>query len=126
MPGGLWQRGIIEATRTSTVPHFRGSSSIDPGGLVSEHADETGIIAAGRTRTGMAMSSPTPRAATRRRSGPVAIAAYGATRGRRIVAESTMAAMVEATLRMIIRTCLFSAVRAARGRLRERAGGRAL
>src|SRR5229473_8702547 len=53
MPGGLWQRGIIEATRTSALPELsRVVVAIDPAVSASEAADETGIVAGWRDANG--------------------------------------------------------------------------
>ena len=120
MPGGLWQRGIIEATRTSTVPQFsRVVVAIDPAVSASEHADETGIIAAGRDSNGhgYVLADASGRYAPAEWA-RIAIAAYGARRADRIVAEINNGGdMVEATLRMIDPNVPFSAVRAARGKV---------
>jgi phage terminase large subunit-like protein len=120
MPGGLWQRGIIEATRTSTVPKFsRVVVAIDPAVSASEHADETGIIAAGRDANGhgYVLADASGRYAPAEWA-RVAIAAYGARQADRIVAEINNGGdMVEATLRMIDPNVPFSAVRAARGKV---------
>jgi phage terminase large subunit-like protein len=120
MPGGLWQRGIIEATRTSTVPQFsRVVVAIDPAVSASEHADETGIIAAGRDSKGhgSVLADASGRYAPAEWA-RVAIAAYGARQADRIVAEINNGGdMVEATLRMIDPNVPFSAVRAARGKV---------
>ncbi|HEY8871552.1 MAG TPA: terminase family protein [Stellaceae bacterium] len=120
MPGGLWQRGIIEATRTSTVPQFsRVVVAIDPAVSASEHADETGIIAAGRDSNGhgYVLADASGRYAPAEWA-RVAIAAYGARQADRIVAEINNGGdMVEATLRMIDPNVPFSAVRAARGKV---------
>jgi phage terminase large subunit-like protein len=120
MPGGLWQRGIIEATRTVTVPKFsRVVVAIDPAVSTSEHADETGIIAAGRDANGhgYVLADASGRYAPAEWA-RVAIAAYGARHADRIVAEINNGGdMVEATLRMIDPNVPFSAVRAARGKV---------
>jgi phage terminase large subunit-like protein len=120
MPGGLWQRGIIEATRTSTVPKFsRVVVAIDPAVSASEHADETGIIAAGRDSNGhgYVLADASGRYAPAEWA-RVAIAAYGARQADRIVAEINNGGdMVEATLRMIDPNVPFNAVRAARGKV---------
>src|SRR5579864_5132031 len=53
MPGALWQRGMIEATRTSAVPALvRVVVAIDPAVASHTHADETGIVVAGRDAAG--------------------------------------------------------------------------
>jgi phage terminase large subunit-like protein len=120
MPGGLWQRGIIEATRTSTAPQFsRVVVAIDPAVSASEHADETGIIAAGRDSNGhgYVLADASGRYAPAEWA-RIAIAAYGARQADRIVAEINNGGdMVEATLRMIDPNVPFSAVRAARGKV---------
>ena len=120
MPGGLWQRGIIEATRTSTAPQFsRVVVAIDPAVSASEHADETGIIAAGRDANGhgYVLADASGRYAPAEWA-RIAIAAYGARQADRIVAEINNGGdMVEATLRMIDPNVPFSAVRAARGKV---------
>ena len=120
MPGGLWPRGIIEATRMSKAPEIsRVVVAIDPAVSVSEHADESGIIVAGRDANGHgyvladASGRYTPAEWAR-----VAIAAYGAHQADRIVAEINNGGdMVEATLRMIDPNVPFHAVRAARGKV---------
>jgi phage terminase large subunit-like protein len=120
MPGGLWQRGIIEATRTSTAPEFsRVVVAIDPAVSASEHADETGIIAAGRDANGhgYVLADASGRYAPAEWA-RVAIAAYRAHQADRIVAEINNGGdMVEATLRVIDPDVPFSAVRAARGKV---------
>ena len=94
VPGALWQRGLIEAARTAAVPELiRIVVAIDPAVASGEHADETGIIVAGRDAAGhgyvLADASghyaPTEWAR-------VAIAAYGAHRADASSARSTTAA----------------------------------
>ncbi len=120
MPGGLWRRGIIEATRTSVLPELsRVVVAIDPAVSASEAADETGIIAVGRAANGhgyvLADASGRYAPAEWARA---AITAYGAHQADRIVAEINNGGdMVEATLRMIDPNVPFSAVRAARGKV---------
>ena len=120
MPGGLWPRGIIEATRTMTAPELsRVVVAIDPAASSSEHADETGIIVAGRDAKGhgyvLADASGRHAPAEWAR---IAVAAYGAHQADRIVAEINNGGdMVEATLRMIDPNVPFHAVRAARGKV---------
>ncbi len=120
MPGALWQRGMIEATRTSAHPELsRVVVAIDPAVSASEDADETGIIVAGRDAKGhgyvLADASGRYAPAEWARA---AIAAYGAHQADRIVAEINNGGdMVEATLRMIDPNVPFSAVRAAHGKV---------
>jgi phage terminase large subunit-like protein len=120
VPGGLWPRGIIEATRTSAAPELsRVVVAIDPAASSSEHADETGIIVAGRDANGHGhvLTDASGRYAPAEWA-RVAIAAYGAHQADRIVAEINNGGdMVEATLRMIDPNVPFHAVRAARGKV---------
>jgi phage terminase large subunit-like protein len=120
MPGGLWRRGIIEATRISAPPELsRVVVAIDPAASASEAADETGIIAAGRDANGhgYVLADGSGRYAPAEWA-RVAIAAYGAHQADRIVAEINNGGdMVEATLRMVDPNVPYSAVRAARGKV---------
>jgi len=120
MPGGLWQRGIIEATRTSALPELvRVVVAIDPAVSTSEDADETGIIAAGRDAHGhgYVLADASGRYAPAEWA-RIAISAYAAHQADRIVAEINNGGdMVEATLRMVDPNVPFSAVRAARGKV---------
>jgi phage terminase large subunit-like protein len=120
MPGGLWQRGVIEATRINTRPELsRVVIALDPAVSASEAADETGIIAAGRDANGhgYVLADGSGRYAPAEWA-RVAIAAYGAHRADRIVAEINNGGdMVEATLRMVDPNVPFGAVRAARGKV---------
>ena len=120
MPGALWTRGVIEASRASTAPTLiRVVVAIDPAATSSEDADETGIIVAGRDGQGQGWvladaSGRYPPAEWAK----TAIAAYRAHRADRVVAEvNNGGEMVEATLRVIDPNVSFSAVRAARGKL---------
>jgi phage terminase large subunit-like protein len=119
-PGALWNRGIIEATRTSGTPELsRVVVAIDPAVSATEGSDETGIIVAGKDHGGhgwiLADASgrfqPLEWAKT-------AIAAYRAHCADRIVAEVNNGGdMVEATLRVIEPNAPFAAVRASRGKV---------
>jgi predicted phage terminase large subunit-like protein len=120
MPGALWQRGLIEAARTATTPELvRVVVAIDPAAASHEHADETGIIVAGRDVAGHGYVL----ADASGRYGPAewaraAIAAYRAHRADRVVAEiNNGGEMVEATLRTIDPSVPFAAVRASRGKV---------
>jgi predicted phage terminase large subunit-like protein len=120
VPGALWNRGVIEATRASRAPSLiRVVVAIDPAASSTAGADETGIIVAGKDEDGrgwvIADASgrypPTEWAKT-------AISAYRAHRADRIVAEVNNGGdMVEATLRMIEPNASFAAVRASRGKV---------
>jgi phage terminase large subunit-like protein len=119
VPGALWQRGIIEATRIASMPLLtRIVVAIDPAASSGEHADETGIIVAGRDAAGhgyvLADASGHYAPAEWARA---AIAAYGAHGADRVIAEvNNGGEMVEATLRMIDPGVPFRAVRASRGK----------
>src|SRR5439155_17313177 len=53
MPGALWTHGLIDAARISAAPVLsRIVVAIDPAASSGEHADETGIIVAGRDANG--------------------------------------------------------------------------
>jgi len=120
VPGALWNRGMIEATRASRAPALiRVVVAIDPAVSSTAGADETGIIVAGKDEDGrgwvLADASgrypPTEWAKT-------AISAYRAHRADRIVAEVNNGGdMVEATLRMIEPNASFAAVHASRGKV---------
>jgi phage terminase large subunit-like protein len=120
VPGALWNRGLIEATRARTAPALiRVVVAIDPAASSTDDADETGIIVAGKDGEGqgwlLADASgryqPTEWAKT-------AISAYRAHSADRIVAEvNNGGEMVEATLRMIDPNAPFAAVRASRGKV---------
>jgi phage terminase large subunit-like protein len=120
MPGSLWQRDIIEATRTSALPKLvRIVIAIDPAVSTSEDADETGIIAAGRDANGhgYVLADASGRYAPAEWA-RIAITAYGVHLADRIVAEINNGGdMVEATLRTVDPNVPFSAVRAARGKV---------
>jgi phage terminase large subunit-like protein len=120
VPGALWNRGLIEATRARAAPALiRVVVAIDPAVSSTDDADETGIIVAGKDGQGqgwlLADASgryqPTEWAKT-------AISAYRAHSADRIVAEvNNGGEMVEATLRMIDPNAPFAAVRASRGKV---------
>jgi phage terminase large subunit-like protein len=120
VPGALWTRGVIEASRASSAPTLlRVVVAIDPAATSSEDADETGIIVAGRDGQGQGWvladaSGRYPPAQWAK----TAIAAYRAHRADRVVAEvNNGGEMVEATLRVIDPNVSFAAVRASRGKL---------
>ena len=119
LPGALWQRGLIEAARVNATPNLqRVVVAIDPAAASHEHADETGIIVAGRGENGqgyvLADASGHYAPAQWARVAIAACAAHGADR---IVAEvNNGGEMVEATLRMVAPGAPFGAVRASRGK----------
>ncbi|HTW52062.1 MAG TPA: terminase family protein [Stellaceae bacterium] len=120
VPGALWTHGLIDATRVNTAPSMtRIVVSIDPAVSSQEHADETGIVVAGRDATGhgyvladlSGRYTPTEWA-------KAAIAAYRAHAADRIVAEVNNGGdLVEATLRVVDPAVPFAAVHAARGKV---------
>jgi len=120
MPGGLWRRETIEATRMNALPELsRVVVAIDPAVSASEKADETGIIAVGRDGNGhgYVLADASGRYAPAQWA-RLAIAVYSTHQADRIVAEiNNGGEMVESTLRMIDPNVPFSAVRAARGKV---------
>jgi phage terminase large subunit-like protein len=125
MLGALWTHGMIEATRLTALPELappelaRIVVAIDPAVSSHEDSDETGIIVAGRDANGhgYVLADASGRYAPAEWA-RVAIAAYGAHKADRIVAEiNNGGEMVEATLRMIDPNVPFSAVRATRGKV---------
>ena len=120
VPGALWQRGVIEAARTSALPQLvRVVVAIDPAATSNPEADETGIIVAGRdaARNGFVLADVSGHYAPAEWAG-VAIAAYRSHEADRIVAEiNNGGEMVEATLRMVGPNVPFGAVRASRGKV---------
>jgi phage terminase large subunit-like protein len=119
VPGALWSRGVIEASRARAAPTLvRVVVAIDPAATSFEDADETGIIVAGKDGQGrgwvLADGSGRYRPAEWAKT---AIAAYRAHRADRVVAEiNNGGEMVEATLRVIDPNVPFRAVRASRGK----------
>jgi phage terminase large subunit-like protein len=120
VPGALWNRGMIEATRAAKAPALiRVVVAIDPAMTSSEGADETGILVAGKDEDGrgwvLADASGRYQPAEWAK---IAISAYRAHGADRIVAEVNNGGdMVEATLRMVDPNASFSAVRASRGKI---------
>jgi phage terminase large subunit-like protein len=120
VPGALWKRGTIEATRTFSAPDLiRVVVAIDPATSSTEGSDETGIIVAGKDHAGcgwvLADASgrfqPLEWART-------AITAYRTHCADRIVAEVNNGGdMVETTLRIIDPGAPFAAVHASRGKI---------
>jgi len=120
VPGALWTHGLIDATRVNTVPSLtRIVVAIDPAVSTDEHADETGIVVAGKDAAGhgyvladlSGRYTPTEWA-------KAAIAAYRAHGADRVVAEVNNGGdLVEATLRVVDPAVSFAAVHAARGKV---------
>ena len=119
-PGALWTHAMIDAGRVSNTPELtRVVVAIDPAVSSDEHADETGIVVAGKDAAGhcyvladlSGRYAPTEWAR-------VAIAAYRTHAADRIVAEVNNGGdMVEATVRIVDPGVAFAAVRAARGKV---------
>jgi predicted phage terminase large subunit-like protein len=120
LPGALWQHGMIEAVRVSILPVLtRVVVAIDPAAASHEHADETGIVVAGRDAAGHAyvLADVSGRYAPAEWA-RAAIAAYRTHEADRIVAEiNNGGEMVEATMRMVDPDIPFGAVRASRGKV---------
>ena len=120
VPGALWQRGTIEAARLAVLPELaRVVVAIDPAAASGEHADETGIVVAGRDAAGqgyvLADASGHYAPAEWART---AVVAYHTHHADRIVAEvNNGGEMVEAVLRTVDANLPFGAVRAARGKV---------
>jgi phage terminase large subunit-like protein len=120
LPGALWNRGMIEACRTSRPPSdlVRVVVAIDPAARWSETANETGIVVAGKDADGIGWVL----ADLSGRYQPIdwaqaAVTAYRTHRADRIVAEINNGGdMVEATLRMVDPNVAFGAVHASRGK----------
>ncbi len=119
-PGGLWNRGLIEAARVRTAPELmRIVVAIDPAASSGENADETGIIVAGKDGQGhgWVLADLSGRYAPAEWA-KAAIAAYHAHGADRIVAEvNNGGEMVEATLRVTDPNLAFAAVHASRGKV---------
>jgi phage terminase large subunit-like protein len=120
MPGALWSHGLIDAARVATAPDLvRIVVAIDPAATSGEHADETGIIVAGRDTAGHGyvladVSGHHPPAEWAK----AAVIAYRTHHADRIVAEVNNGGdMVEAMLRMTDPAVPFAAVHASRGKV---------
>ena len=120
VPGALWSHAIIDAARVAALPELtRIVVAIDPAVSSDEHADETGIVVAGKDAGGhgyvladlSGRYTPTEWARA-------AVAAYRAHSADRIVAEvNNGGELVEATLRVVEPGVPFTAVHAARGKV---------
>jgi predicted phage terminase large subunit-like protein len=120
VPSALWNHGVIDAARAETAPELtRIVVAIDPAVSSDEHADETGIVVAGKDADGhgyvladlSGRYTPTEWA-------KAAVAAYRTHNADRIVAEiNNGGEMVEATLRIVDPGVPYTAVHAARGKV---------
>jgi phage terminase large subunit-like protein len=120
LPGALWSRAIIEATRRRVAPELRRIVvAIDPAATSGVSANETGIIVAGRDHDGHAWVLADLSGRYRPLEwAKTAVAAYHAHRADRVVAEVNHGGeMVEATLQVIDPNLPFAPVRATRGKL---------
>jgi phage terminase large subunit-like protein len=120
MPGALWTHGLIDAARVTAHPDLvRIVVAIDPAATSGEHADETGIIVAGRDAAGHGYvladaSGHHPPVEWAK----LAVAAYHAQHADRIVAEvNNGGEMVAAMLRLTDPNVPFTAVHAAHGKV---------
>jgi phage terminase large subunit-like protein len=120
MPGALWTHGLIDTARvTAHPPLARTVVTIDPAASSGEHADETGIVIAGRDAEGhgyvLADESGHYAPIEWARA---AIRAYHAHRADRIVAEvNNGGEMVGAMLRSVDPNVPFTALHAAHGKV---------
>jgi phage terminase large subunit-like protein len=120
MPGALWTHGLIDAARVAIHPDLvRVVVAIDPAVSSSEHADETGVIVAGRDAEGhgyvLADASGHYAPAEWAKA---AVIAYRTHHADRIVAEiNNGGEMVEAMLRMTDPNVPFAAVHASHGKV---------
>jgi phage terminase large subunit-like protein len=120
IPGGLWNRGIIEAARASAAPSLvRIVVAIDPAATSGVAADETGIVVGGKDAEGHGWVLADLSGRYRPMEwAKTAVAAYYAHRADRVVAEvNNGGEMVEATLRVIDPNLPFAAVHASRGKI---------
>jgi len=119
-PGALWNHGIIEAARQAAAPNLaRIVVAIDPAVTSGEDADETGILVVGQDHQGhgyvLADASGKHQPIEWAK---IALAAYRAHHGDRIVAErNNGGAMVEATIRMVDHNVPVTTVWASRGKV---------
>jgi phage terminase large subunit-like protein len=119
LPGALWNRSLIEASRARHAPQQRRIVvAIDPAAGSGEESDETGIIVAGRDSRGhgwvMADLSGHYRPLE---WAQVATAAFHAHRADRIVAEvNNGGEMVATTLRVVDPNLPITTVHASRGK----------
>jgi predicted phage terminase large subunit-like protein len=120
VPGALWTRGAIEASRTREAPSLsRVVVAIDPAVTSGEDADETGIVVVGKDAAGHGhvLSDVSGRYLPPEWA-RAAIGAYRTHQADRIVAEvNNGGEMVEATIRMVDPNVPFTAVRASRGKV---------
>lgn len=120
VPGALWNRSMIEASRVSKVPTTlrRIVVSIDPAASANEDSAETGIIVAGIGEDGHGyVLEDVSLTASPDKWARQAVSAFYVHGADRIVAEVNNGGdMVEHTLRTVDRTVPYKAVRASRGK----------
>ena len=120
VPGALWTHGLIDAGRVMVAPDLsRIVVAIDPAVSSGETADETGIVVAGKDRSGhgYVLADASGRYSPSEWAN-AAITAWRAHAADRIVAEiNNGGEMVEATLRVVDPNVPFAAVHAARGKV---------
>ncbi len=120
VPGALWSHAIIDAARVAALPELtRIVVAIDPAVSSDEHADETGIVVAGKDANGHGyVLADVSGRYTPTEWARAAVAAYRAHDADRIVAEvNNGGELVEATLRVVDPDVPYAAVHAARGKV---------
>lgn len=120
VPGALWNRGIIEASRLSKVPvgFRRVVVAIDPAASAGEESSETGIVVAalGEDGHGYVLEDASLSASPDGWANQ-AIAAFSRHGADRIVAEVNNGGdMVEHTIRTVDKRIPYKSVRASRGK----------
>jgi predicted phage terminase large subunit-like protein len=120
MPGALWTHALIDAARVTAHPTLvRVVVAIDPAVSSGEHADETGIIVAGRAADGQGyvLADESGHYAPLEWA-RVAIRAFRTYQADRIVAEvNNGGEMVETMLRTVDPNVPFAAVHASHGKV---------
>jgi phage terminase large subunit-like protein len=123
MPGALWNRALIEATRAPigfVLPDLmRVVVAIDPAVSSGEDSDETGIIVAGKDKNskGYVLADLSGRY-TPIEWARIAVAAYKSHGADRIVAEVNNGGdLVEAQMRVVDDNVAYTAVHATRGKV---------
>jgi phage terminase large subunit-like protein len=121
IPGALWSRGLIEATRWRQYPSddiVRTVVSIDPAVTAGEDSDETGIVVVSLLRNGHVIvlddlsCRESPLGWAR-----IAVASYHSRRADRIVGEVNNGGdLVEGNIRAVAPNVSYRAVRASRGK----------
>jgi predicted phage terminase large subunit-like protein len=104
MPGALWQRVLLEATRVATMPPLaRIVVAIDPAATANEDSNETGVIVAGKAADGQVfILDDLSLRASPNEWGRAVVAAYHRHKADRVVYETNQGGdMVAAVLRTV-------------------------